>query len=384
MTNEQKLRIQRGVHRPVLKDSTNTHYIFELGFNKNLEEALKNTQKPKLFLTGDAAKESYIKFNEDTTAAELYYPKKYFDEQGIGKNIGISWIHEGGSIDFCSPDIPGTKTNPLASFYWTPSIGSYKQFIKAIPKKTQEKTDSDEIPYSNYNINNINNTTNTTNNFYADTTSKKVEKVEREGLELRVLTEANKTVNPKSPFLGVSGAIQLGKGSVWVGPYATIGFGKETSASSTPIYHENLLNQSLQLSTITEGTRNESSRLSYPIEFGGLFSVGSRNGRVRVNTGCGVVKEAASTSDVLETGHDWISQNGDVVGEKKPYSVNIEKGADSDKYIPTQKIGVDVHPFKNSGFYLGAEAQHRGKFNSKIDKINYNVKAGWRFGGKRK
>ena len=44
------------------------------------------------------------------------------------------------------------------------------------------------------------------------------------------------------------------------------------------------------------------------------------------NAGTGVVKEAISTSGVVETGHDWISQNGAVVGEKKPYSINLEKG----------------------------------------------------------
>jgi hypothetical protein len=144
------------------------------------------------------------------------------------------------------------------------------------------------------------------------------------------------------------------------------------------------LNQAIQLSTITEGVRNESAELSYPIEFGGLLSVGSKDGRVRFNAGLGVVNEESVTSDVVETGHDWMSQNGIVVGEKKPYAINLKEGMKSNKYIPTQKVGVDIHPFKNSGFYLGAEAQHRGKVNSKIDKINYNFKAGWRFGGKRK
>jgi len=62
----------------------------------------------------------------------------------------------------------------------------------------------------------------------------------------------------------------------------------------------------------------------------------------------------------------------------------LKDGVSTSKYIPTQKIGADVHPFKKSGFYGGVEAQHRGKVNSKMNKMNYNVKVGWTFGGKRR
>ncbi len=170
LTNEQKLSIQRGVSKPTLKDSTDTYYIFEFRFNENLEEALKNTKKPKLFLTGDAAKESYIKFNKDTTAAELYYPKKYFNEQGIGENIGISWIHEGASIDLCNPNIPGTKTNPLSSFYWNPSRASYKQSISQKPKELEKSSEGKLEKECYEKITIIDNSI--TNNYYKQDTAK--------------------------------------------------------------------------------------------------------------------------------------------------------------------------------------------------------------------
>ena len=369
--------IQRGVNAGTFVRETPLHMVYRFGFNEDLKKAIKKSKEPHLYTTDP---NSYIRFNNDTSAFELFYSKKNFNEKGEGKSIGLT-IREKGKVGVCDPKGLGSRGSVLPSFYWVPSHAYLEEKVETEKPREVVK----EQPSNNYNITNINNTTNTNYNYYGDTTKNKLEKTRGEGLELRLLIEGNKTINPlESPFFGGSAAIQLGKGAVWLGPYATAGFGKETNFSSTPVYNETLLNQALQLSTITEGVRNEYAEKAYPIEFGGLLSVGSKDGRVRVNLGYGVVKEAVSTSDVVETGYDWMSQNGAVVGEKKPYAINIEKGVDSDKYIPTQKVGVDVHPFKNSGFYLGAEAQHIGKVDSKMDRINYNVKAGWRFGGKRK
>ncbi len=370
-------KIQKGVNAPTYVTETASHVVYHFGFNKDLQRAVKSSSNPSIYLTGD--KNSYVLLDSDTTGYNLYYSKKNFNELGEGtKQVGLN-VKGDEHMNPCSPKGLGSKTNYLASFFWAPSKSV--PVANEVAKEVEKEKESTEQASTIYNISNVKNIT---NNHYSDTTNNRPERV-REGLELRLLTDINKTVNTlDNPFYGVSGAIQLGKGAVWVGPYAKAGFGKETSSSSTQVYHEELLNQQIQLSTITEGMRNENSRKSYPIEFGGLLSVGSKDGRVRVNLGYGVVKEKTSTSDVIETGYDWISQNGKVVGEKKPYSIKLEEGVDADKYIPTQKIGIDAHPFRNSGFYLGAEAQHRGKVKSKMDNINYNVKAGWRFGGKRK
>ena len=278
------------------------------------------------------------------------------------------------------------KTIPAKKPIDTPTKDTpTKPTVSVVPQETPKKQENEE-PVSNYSQTIINKDSHDTYNyFYGDTTKVKQEQQKLSTLELRVLIEGSKNINPiESPFWGATGAIQLGKGSVWAGPYATIGFGKDIGSSSTPVYHETLLNQPLQLFTVTEGIRNESAELAYPVEFGGLLSVGSKDQRVQVNLGYGVVKEKTSTNDVVETGHDWITQNGSVVGEKKPYSITLKDGVNTDKYVPTQKVGVDVHPFKKSGFYIGAEAQHRGKVNSKMDRINYNVKAGWMFGGRKR
>jgi hypothetical protein len=374
-------QIQKGVNASTYVTETPTHAVFHSNFNKDLQKAIKSSKNPSIYLTGD--KNSYVIVDPDTSGFKIYYSKNNFDNFGNGKKVVCITVKGDEHMNPCDINGLGSKTNNLASYCWMPSLDFPEKPQKST--STTKEVQKEQQPSTAYNITNINNTTNTTNNYYADTTNKKVKKSEGEGLELRLLVDGNKTVNPiESPFLGASAAIQLGKGAVWLGPYATVGFGSEISSSSTPIYHETLLNQTLQLFTITEGIRNESASLAYPIEFGGLLSVGSKDGRVRVNAGYGIVKEATSTSGVNETGHDWMAQNGEVVGEKKPYAINLKEGTNSSEYIPTQKVGIDVHPFKNSGFYLGAEAQHRGKVNSKIDKINYNVKAGWRFGGKKK
>ena len=373
--------IQRGVNAGTFERETPLHMVYRFGFNNDLEKAIKKSKQPHLYTTDP---KSYIKFNNDTSAYELYYSKKNFDESGVGKRIGMT-IREKGKIGVCDTTGLGSKGSVLPSFYWKPTHKEQATPIKeVIPEESKESVPKEQ-PSTNYNITNIKNITNTTNNYYADTNKVKEKQQNLSNLEIRALIEGNKTVNPLgSPFWGVSGAIQLGKGAVWAGPYATIGFGSETNSSSTPVYAKTLLNQTIQLFTETEGVRNESARLAYPSEFGGLLSIGSKDGRVRINLGYGAVNEKTSTSDVNETGYDWISQNGNVVGEKKPYAIKLKEGIESSKYIPTQKIGVDVHPFRNSGFYMGAEAQHRGKVNSKMDKMNYNIKAGWRFGGNKK
>ncbi len=380
--------IQKGVNAPTYVTETPTHVVYHFNFNKDLQRAIKSSSNPFIDLKG--GKDSYKVLDPDTTGYTLYYSKKNFNEPLIEKRQVALNIRGDEHMSPCDVNGLGSKTNGLVSFFWSPSMGfsekpEQPEVVQEVNQEIPKQKSTAEQPASNYNITNIQNTSNTTNNYYADTASKKTEKVKGEGLELRLLLEGNKTVNPiESPFWGTTGAVQLGKGAVWAGPYATVGFGKDIGSSSTPVYHETLLNQPLQLFTVTEGTRNESAELAYPVEFGGLLSVGSKDQRVRVNLSYGVVKEQTSTSDVVETGHDWITQNGSVVGEKKPYSITLKDGVDTDKYVPTQKVGVDVHPFKKSGFYLGAEAQHRGKVKSKMDRINFNVKAGLRFGGKRK
>lgn len=373
-------KIQKGVNAPTYVTETSSHVVFHSNFNKDLQRAIKSSSNPSIYLTGD--KDSYLVVDSDTAGCKIYYHKKNFNNSEEGNTKPLLHIKGDKHMNPCSPNGLGSKTNYLVSYYfkfYNPILEKPKQpeIISEKPNKEVKEQESSAI----YNITNVNNTT----NYYADTTSNKTEKIKGEGLEIRLLLEGNKTVNPvESPFFGGSAALQLGKGAVWLGPYATIGFGRDVNSSSTHIYHETLLNQALQLFTVTEGVRNESVKRAYPTEFGGLLSVGSKDGGIRVNLGVGVVNQKTSTSDVNETGYDWISQNGNVVGEKKPYSIKLEDGTNSSSWIPTQKVGVDVHPFKKSGFYLGAEAQHRGKINSKTDRVNFNVKAGWRFGGKRR
>lgn len=238
----------------------------------------------------------------------------------------------------------------------------------------------------NYNFSETNITNNTTYNITpqevkaaADTA---VKKSKENYLSLRALLEGNKKANPiTSSYGGVSGAIQLGNDSFWGGFYGTWGIGKEKEIVTTAVENETLLNQNLQLYTGTKGTRTESSELTYPIEFGGLVSINSKNNRVRLDLGYGFAKKLISTSGISESGTDYMRQGNKII-EEKPYSIELEKGRTYENWIHTQKASLNVELLK--GFYAGVEAQHRGKVDSKMKGVNFNIKAGMRFGGSRK
>jgi hypothetical protein len=233
----------------------------------------------------------------------------------------------------------------------------------------------------NYNINetNITNNYTTTNNYLP---SEEVRKMSsdtlRKTLEFRILMEASKAVN--APFGGASINPQIVIGPFSAGLYTTFGFGKLTDFFSTPVDKETLLNQTLKLFTRTKGNRTQTTKLSYPMEFGGIASLNSENDRVRLNFGYGFARQEFSTDGITESGIDFVRQGDDII-EEKPYSFEIEKGKTEKKWIQSRKIGLDVKPFKKLNAYLGFEVQQRrGDFRD----LNFNAKAGWTFGGRKK
>jgi hypothetical protein len=351
LTDEQKLNIQRGVYKPTLKDSTDTHYIFEFKFNKDLENALKNTKEPKLALTGNAAKGSYIKFNADTTAAELYYSKEYFNKQGIGENIGIAWIHEGKSIDLCSPNIPGSKTNPLSSFYWNPSRFSYEQPQKEPqPKEPEqpregklEKECCDETTIINNSI---------TNNYYGDTTKIPTIYIPKDSCKnFRIIAEAGKDLN--TPFANAKIApyiklLEKGDFSLWTGPYLKLFAGKEHSYSRNEWNEKTMLEQEIDLFTVSQGfeelTKNKKllQELGWDISamyknFEGVLGFGLRNKKLE--------------ESFFKKGFDGIYQ-GDKTIKEKPFCVDDFKEEEFKNWMINASI--NYHIIKN--FYAGAGA----------------------------
>jgi hypothetical protein len=296
------------------------------------------------------------------------------------------------------------------------SVSTKKKLVKPTPKKeltsiVQDKplptkpivepqiqikkdTLKEEKATIEYNVNetNITNNYNINNNYlppekirdtvfvYPDTLKK-----EKSGLEVRALFEGNKKANSiTSPFWGVSGAFQFGRGSFWGSVYGTAGFGKEKEIVTNNIENETLLNQTLQLFTGTKGTRTEKSEISYPFEFGGLVSINSKDNRIRLDLGYGLVKETNTTSGVSESGIDYMRQ-GDKIIQEKPYSIELEKGKTYNNILPTQKASLNFEILK--GFYLGAEAKHIGSLNKdnlKKENMHVNIKAGLRIGGGRR
>ena len=257
----------------------------------------------------------------------------------------------------------------------TKPITNQKTTVIPVNKEPEKKL---EEPATNYNVNetNITNNYTITNNYLPPEEVRKMSSdTLRKTLEFRILMEASKALN--SPFGGVSINPQIIIGPFSAGPYATLGFGKETDFLSTPVDKETLLNQTLQLFTGTKGNRTTNTKLVYPMEFGGIVSLNTENDRVRLNFGYGFARQEFSRDGITESGIDFVRQGDDII-EEKPYSFEIEKGKTEKKWVQSRKIGLDVKPFKKLNAYLGFEIQQRrGDFRD----LNFNAKAGWTFGG---
>jgi hypothetical protein len=375
--------IQKGVNAATLKGETKTHFVYEFKFNENLKRAIKNSGSPHLYTTG--VKNSYIKFNNDSSAFELYYPKESFDKNGKGKSIGLT-IKDGNKVGPCDSTGLGSKYSPLPSLFWTPDNKVYLvEQNKNVPKEP-----SKEQPNAIYNVNETNTTNNTTNitnnNIYGDTSripKTKEAQQKLSPLEIRTLIESSKEVNNNN-IGGISINPQIGRGHLWAGPYAKFNFGSKKDSVLTPVYEKTLLNQALGLFTETEGTRREYSKLKHTMEFGGVLSLDVTNdGRLRFDLSYGVTNERDERSDLKETGYDRMIQNGKVTDEKPYGPVVREKGETSKKWVQIQKAGVAVQPFKKVPIYFGGEVQNIGKLCSKQGFTTYNVKVGGKLWGKK-
>jgi hypothetical protein len=359
--------IQRGVNAGIYEKETLTHIVYSFGFNKDLKKAIKNSQEPYLYTTDP---NSYIKFNGDSSAFELYYSKENFDKSGEGKTIALA-IRDGDKIGPCDPKGLGSRYSPLPSFYWKPTKSSLEK--KATEEVPEEKPQEKYSTVYNININTTNNTTNDiTNNYFLTDTARKNAK--KDNIKFRTLIEGTKSLNDN--FGGISINPQIGVGPIWFGPYAKYNFGVKNNSFSEDVYKKTLLNQTIQLFTETEGKRIGSSKLKRPFEFGGVLSLDlTKDGRVRMDLSYGEINENFSTSDITESGMDRMLK-GDVVLQEKPYNVKIKDGKRYKSWNQIQKAGIAVQPFKKVPAYFGAEIQHIGKPNSKQGATTYNVKVG--------
>jgi len=383
LNGQDNYAIQKGVNAGNYESEreTPTHFVYKFKFNEDLKKAIRDSKEPQLYTTDS---NSYIKFNSDTSAFELYYFKKNFDESGVGKSIGLT-VREKGKVGVCDTTGLGSKGSFLPSFFWKPANLNSEQPEKVIIEQigdTIPKGLSQAKPTINYDID-INNTTNNITNNYYNLLDTLRNKPKLSDLEFRILVEGNKALN--NPLGGISAILQLGKGAekdaekgaIWAGIYGTLGFGKERTSSSTDVNATTLLNQAIQLYTETKGIRKESSKLAYPIDFGGILSFNTKDNRVRLNLGYGFANEVVSKSGISESGTDLVRQGNKVI-EEKPYYFELEKGRTEKKWVSSKKIEVDFKLSKKLGAYVGFEAQQRG--NLKKGNLNFNAKAGWMFG----
>ncbi|MCX6750788.1 MAG: hypothetical protein NTZ83_04990 [Candidatus Pacearchaeota archaeon] len=382
-------KIQKGVNAPTYeyKEDTPTHKVYHFKLNKDLQRAIKSSKKPHLYLTGDP--DSYILIDPDTSGYKLHYSKKNFNEFGEGeKQVGLN-IKGDEHVNPCDPNGLGSKTNYLVSFYWSPSHGFSEQPTEPASKETSEK---------NTFINKYNNTTINNNGLNAEDVKRIFDSINTKqkdsGLELRLLLEGSKSFDPtrtplNNPYWNAEAIAQLrfakfNNASIWGGIYGKAGFGKENELYSEPVYKETLLDQERQLFTVTEGTKNGNKTISYPMEAGAIVSFDSKTGLARVDFYGGVVQESTKSNNIMETGYDWIVQNGNVAGEKKSYSREADKWETTNEIVPTLGISVNLHPSKNRHLYIGGGGQFVGKTKSKPEYIFVNAKTGVKFGGGKK
>jgi len=383
LNGQDNYAIQKGVNAGNYESEreTPTHFVYKFKFNEDLKKAIRDSKEPQLYTTDS---NSYIKFNSDTSAFELYYFKKNFDESGVGKSIGLT-VREKGKVGVCDTTGLGSKGSFLPSFFWKPANLNSEQPEKVIIEQigdTIPKGLSQAKPTINYDID-INNTTNNITNNYYNLLDTLRNKPKLSDLEFRILVEGNKALN--NPLGGISAILQLGKGAekdaekgaIWAGIYGTLGFGKERTSSSTDVNATTLLNQAIQLYTETKGIRKESSKLAYPIDFGGILSFNTKDNRVRLNLGYGFANEVVSKSGISESGTDLVRQGNNVI-QVKPYSFELEKGRIDKTLVSSKKIEIDFKPSKKLGAYVGFEAQQRGDL--KKGNLNFNAKAGYMFG----
>jgi hypothetical protein len=333
-----------------------------------------------------------VKFNGDSSAFELYYPKESFDKNGKGKSIGLT-IKDGNKVGACDTTGLGSRYSPLPSLFWTPDNKVYLvEQNKNVPKEPT-KEPSREQPTTIYNVNETNITNNTTNitnnitnNYLPPVDVRKMSAdTLRKTLEFRILIDGGKTVNPlKSPFWQASINPQIGRGSVWFGPYATAGYGSENNSTETPVYKKILLSQAAQIYTETEGKRKENSKLKYPMGFGGTLSLNTNDNKVRFDLSYGLVNRKTSTSGISESGFDR-KLVGDKVIEEKPYGpIYIKEGEKCSDWVPTQGIGIAVQPSQKVPIYVKGSAQHIGKISDKKGPVNFNVAIGGNIGWRKR
>ena len=367
-------KLQKGVNAATYEGETPTHYIYHFGFNKDLQKAIKGATNPQIYLTGD--KNSYIVVDPDTSGYKLYYFKENFDKSGNSITKPAVTLRGDWHDNPCFPDVPGSKNNALASFFWGPS---------KLPKQpTEEVRELPETQPGNISYITINKDSHDVYNYFYGDTSKKTEEPKPSPLEFRILAEGFKNVN--GPYFGATINPQFVFGKILgIGPYATARFGSENESTTEHVYNKILLSQPAQIFTETEGVRTGNSKLTYPSEFGGALSLNTKDDLFRMDLAYGLVNKNVSKSGIQESGFDRKLQ-GDNIIEEKPYGpISIEQGKKYNTWIPTQKIGFAIQPSQKVPIYLKAEAQHIGKVNSmKKGNVHYNVGIGGNIGWRKR
>ncbi|MGY4884741.1 MAG: hypothetical protein ACP5NZ_04150 [Nanobdellota archaeon] len=344
-------KIQKGINAPTYVGENETHVAYHFRFNKDLQKQVNGYKNSQVYITGDKL-DSYLVVDPNKTGYTLYYSKKNLNENGEGKKIGVA-VTGKEHIDPCAPNVPGSKTNGLASLFWGPI-----QLLEQ-PKPTEP---TKEPSYNSQTI--INKDSHDTYNYnYGDTAKAKEAQQKLSHLELRTLIEGFKT--GKGPYFGGTAALQIGNGNLWIGPYGTYRFGSEKE--SIPIYSKDLVSQSAQIFAETDGV--EKAKLACPTEVGVIASIDTDNDLFRFDVSYGIVNKVKNS---VISGFDR-KLVGNAIVEEKSYGPTKVK---SSTWESIQKIGVAIQPSQKVPIYIKGEVGHIGKITDKKGPVFVNGAVG--------
>ena len=340
LTNKEKVNLQRGLQAPGYKgeDPSKTHFIFKLPFSQDLERAIKNSEKPEVYLitkNGKSVKDSFIKFNQDSSSLELYYSKNGFNEGGESEVIGVG-IKERGKKSVCDSTGLGSKVNYLPF--------SYIKLKKPTLLK-EESPDTIKQTINNYYYIDLDIENKTINNsFYPENGKQSPEDTSNNGLHI----EASKAINRENG-LSIEGGWENELTSGEIGNLSG-GFYIEGNLDhferSNSRYEEKteLISQPADLYAKTFGNFIEKTNVSRPFGFGIEADLSSANKTFGLRSGFGL-KYQIKKDSIISQGHDQILE-GDKVIDSSPYCFGSEL-SNKKELVPSAKVEAYLAPFKN-------------------------------------
>lgn len=339
LTEKKSISIQRGLQAPKSIGETKTHILYEMPFNKDLQNAIQNSSNPYLITT---SKDSYVKFNKDSTSLILSLHKN-----DLGKKIGVG-VRDNSAISPCDTNGLGSVENSLPFTYLT-----INETQSPTPRTQSSPRDTIIQRVNEYNIVFEDNSTTEINFYEAKKDLDKKEK-KKSGSGLRASLEGNTSIDGKTQAGTLALQPKIANG-LYIGPFVTLGNGKTKSQQVENVSYVTNITDAISTQTRGTETRDLTSQILY--ETGIRTSIDTRDKRASFNLDLGVQKQRNIISETKHEGEDMTLRNGEV-NNTKPYCYETGEKETLDDVVGKVGFNIQVHPFKNSGFFLTAGVDH--------------------------